>query len=209
MDGEFLPELANLRGKGKEVWDITISGIRGEIEWEKGLMMRINEVKGASFAECIQVSDSLPIMPGAKNVCIELRNKGFQIAAVSGGFSLLANRVQKELGLDYVFANEIVFMRDTLQSVNIRVTANKVNSIQNLVKDLGEPRSNIIAVVDGANDLTLFDLAGLRIAFCAQPMVEARGDVIVRKKDLGNILPYIFEYLNDHNKRPSIQHDEQ
>jgi phosphoserine phosphatase len=204
VDGEFLPELANLRGKGMEVWDITHKGIRGEIEWEKGLMMRINEVKGASYAECIQVSDNLPLMPSAKNVCIELRNRGFQIAAISGGFSLLANRVQKELGLDYVFANELVFMKDILESVNIRVTANKANSIQNLVKNLGEPRNNIIAVVDGANDLTLFDLAGLRIAFCAQPIVEAHSDVIVRKKDLRYILPYVFEYLNDH-ERSSIQ----
>ena len=46
IDGEFLPELAKIVGKEKEIWEITKKGINGEIEWEKGLIDRIKELKG-------------------------------------------------------------------------------------------------------------------------------------------------------------------
>ncbi|MFN3621679.1 MAG: HAD-IB family phosphatase, partial [Nitrososphaerales archaeon] len=157
VDGEFLPELAKLKGIEDKIWDITLKGIRGEINWEVGLRMRIEELKGASYSDCVNISNSLRLMPGAKEVCKALREMGFMLASVSGGFTLLAERVQKELSLDYFFANELVFFADKLDSVVIRVNSNKVNSIQGLVRTLKEPKEQIRAVVDGANDLTLFE----------------------------------------------------
>ncbi|MEM1994389.1 MAG: phosphoserine phosphatase SerB [Nitrososphaerales archaeon] len=197
VDGEFLPELAKLKGIEDRIWDITLKGIRGEINWEDGLRMRIEELKGASYSDCVNISNSLRLMPGAKEVCKALREMGFMLASVSGGFTLLAERVQKELGLDYFFANELVFVADKLNSVVIRVNSNKANSIQGLVRALKEPKEQIIAVVDGANDLTLFELAGLRVAFCAQPVVESNADVVIKNKDLRLILPHIRRYINN------------
>lgn len=196
VDGEFLPELAKLKGIEDKIWEITLKGIRGEIEWEKGLQMRIEELKGLSYTDCVNVSNRLRLMPGAETACKALREMGFMLASVSGGFTLLAERVQKELGLDYYFANELVFVADRLDSVVIRVNSNKANSIQGLVKTLKEPKEQIVAVVDGANDLTLFELAGLKVAFCAQPIVESNADVVIRDKDLSLILPAIKEYIN-------------
>lgn len=200
VDGEFLPELAKLKGIEDKIWEITLKGIRGEIEWEEGLYMRIQELKGVSYADCVNVSNSLRLMPGAKEACRSLREAGFMLASVSGGFTLLAERVQKELGLDYFFANELVFVGDRLDSVVIRVDSNKANSIQGLVKTLKEPKEQIVAVVDGANDLTLFELAGLKIAFCAQPIVESRADVAVKEKDLRLIVPVIKKYITNLEK---------
>ena len=39
LNAEYLPVLAKLMGpeKEKEIWDITIKGINGEINWEEGL----------------------------------------------------------------------------------------------------------------------------------------------------------------------------
>ncbi len=196
VDGEFLPELAKLKGIEDRVWDITLKGIRGEIDWEQGLQMRIAELKGVSYSDCVNVSNSLSLMPGAREVCKTLREMGFMLASVSGGFTILAERVQKELGLDYFFANELVFSADKLDSVVIRVNSNKANSIQGLVKTLKEPKEQIVAVVDGANDLTLFELAGLKVAFCAQPIVESNADVVIKDKDLRLILPAVRKYIN-------------
>ena len=68
IDGEFLPELAKVVGKEEKIWEITKKGISGEIEWEKGLIERINELKGVSYDDCKRVSDDMPIMEGAKEV---------------------------------------------------------------------------------------------------------------------------------------------
>ena len=48
-------------------------------------------------------------MTGAKEACRALKAAGWKLMAVSGGFSLMMDRLQKELGLDYVFSNELIF----------------------------------------------------------------------------------------------------
>ena len=48
IDGEFLPELAKVIGKEDEILEITNKGINGEINWEEGLIERINRLKGIS-----------------------------------------------------------------------------------------------------------------------------------------------------------------
>ena len=53
VDGEFLPELAKLVGKEKEVSEITLKGIRGEIDWAEGLRQRVELVKGVTYEECL------------------------------------------------------------------------------------------------------------------------------------------------------------
>jgi phosphoserine phosphatase len=60
VDVEFLPELAKLVGMENEVRDITLRGIRGEMNWEEGLRQRIELVKGVSFEDCVRVSNPPP-----------------------------------------------------------------------------------------------------------------------------------------------------
>ena len=62
IDGEFLPELAKIIGKEDEILEITNKGINGEINWEQGLIERINRLKGIPYNECIQMANNLPIM---------------------------------------------------------------------------------------------------------------------------------------------------
>lgn len=47
----------------------------------------------------------VPLMPGAKELIAALRSKGVRTAIVSGGVDLLAKRIGRELGIDYVLAN--------------------------------------------------------------------------------------------------------
>ncbi len=73
VDGEFLPELARLVGREREVHDITLKGIRGEIPWEEGLRERIELVKGVTYEDCLRVSNRLPLMKGAVEMAEQLR----------------------------------------------------------------------------------------------------------------------------------------
>ena len=191
VDGEFLPELAKKVDRENEVYELTMKGIKGEIIWEDGLSQRLALVHGCLQQDCIDVANSLPLMNGAPALLQILKNAGWKTVAVSGGFSLLSDRVRDELNLDYAIANELLFKDGKLNGTSFHVKSNKAEALSAILVTLQEPKENIIAVVDGANDLNLFEIAGKRIAFNAQPVVEHQADYIVKEKNMTDIIPIL------------------
>ena len=196
IDGEFLPELAKVVGKEEEIWEITKKGISGEIEWEKGLIERINELKGVSYDDCKRVSDDMPIMEGAKETFDELRKLGFKTLTVSGGPDILIDRIKEELQIDYAFSNKLIFGEGKLQGVDVIVGSDKTIPIKDTIKMMKKQKEDIVITVDGANDIKLFDVAGLRISFNGTELINEKSDSIVNKKDLREIIPVIKEKFN-------------
>ena len=196
IDGEFLPELAKVVGKEEEIWEITKKGISGEIEWEKGLIERINELKGVSYDDCKRVSDDMPIMQGAKETFDELRKLGFKTLTVSGGPDILIDRIKEELQIDYAFSNKLIFNEEKLQGVDIIVGSDKTIPIKDTIEMMKKQKEDIVITVDGANDIKLFDLAGLKISFNGTELIKEKSDSIVNKKDLREIIPIIKEKFN-------------
>lgn len=196
IDGEFLPELAKVVGKEEEIWEITKKGISGEIEWEKGLIERINELKGVSYDDCKRVSDDMPIMEGAKETFDELRKLGFKTLTVSGGPDILIDRIKEELQIDYAFSNKLIFGEGKLQGVDVIVGSDKTIPIKDTIKMMKKQKEDIVITVDGANDIKLFDVAGLRISFNGTELINEKSDSIVNKKDLREIIPIIKEKFN-------------
>ena len=202
-DAEYLPILAETVNKEKEIWDITNKGIKGLINWEDGLQKRVELLKGLNYETCIEVADSLPIMPGAKQTCNALKQAGWKIMAVSGGFTIMTDRLKKELNLDYVFSNELIFNNGELDSVKINVDSDKAKSAQIKINEWGEKKDEITVVVDGANDIKLFDVCGLGIAFRAQDLVKDLATVSLEEKDLSKIIPIINNHYD--LKTPLVQ----
>lgn len=194
FDGEYLPILSEVRNKEKEIWDITRQGLRGAINWEEGLRRRVELLRGISYSTCKDIADKLPIMTGAHELCSTLKDAGWRIMAVSGGFTIMTDRLKVELGLDHVISNELVFEDNQLEGVNIHVGADKAFAAAPIIQEWGEKKEDTITIVDGANDLTLFDICGLGIAFRAQDIVKDRASSIIEDKDLRNALGII----NDH-----------
>jgi phosphoserine phosphatase len=195
-DAEYLPILAEHVNKEKDIWDITKKGIQGLINWEDGLKSRVDLLKGLSFDVCQQVADQLPIMNGAKEACKSLKNAGWKIMAVSGGFTIMTERLKKELDLDFVFSNELIFKDGLLDGVKINVDSDKAKSARIKIDEWKEKQDEIVVIVDGANDIKLFDISGLGIAFRAQDIVKDLATTTLEEKDLSKIIPII----NDHYK---------
>lgn len=191
LDAEFLPVLAEKINKQDEIWDITRKGIEGVINWEEGLKKRIETLKGISYKTCKEVADSLPIMIGAKETCTALRAAGWKLLAVSGGFSIMTDRLKRELDLDYVFSNELIFKDDKLDGVKISVDSDKAKSAMIKVKEWNEQKKDIVVVVDGANDIKLFNICGLGVAFRAQDIVKDLATVTLEEKDLSLLIGII------------------
>jgi phosphoserine phosphatase len=195
-DEEYLPILAEKINKEDEIWEITKQGIQGKINWEEGLQTRVAALKGLDEKVCQEVSDSLPIMTGAKEACRILKAAGWKIMAVSGGFTLMMDRLKEELDLDYVFSNELIFKDGKLDGVEINVDSNKAKSAITKIEEWGEKKEDIVCVVDGANDIKLFDICGLSIAYRAQDIVKDLATTTLEEKDLSKIL----DIINKHYK---------
>ena len=195
-DAEYLPILAEKVNKEKEIWEITKQGIQGKIDWEEGLKRRVDLLNGIDYDTCIQVANSLPIMTGAKKACRALKDAGWKIMAVSGGFTIITDRLKKELDLDFVYSNELVFNNGNLDGVIVNVDADKAKAAMIKIREWDEKKENITVVVDGANDVKLFNIAGFGIAFRAQDLVRDLATVTLDEKDLSKIVGLINTRYN-------------
>lgn len=195
-DAEYLPLLAEQVNKENKIWEITKKGIEGKIDWVDGLKERVHLLRGIEYDTCVEVANSLPVMTGAKEACAALKNAGWRLMAVSGGFTIITDRLKKELGLDFVYSNELVFKDGKLDDVIVNVDADKAKSAVIKINEWNEKKENITVVVDGANDVKLFDITGFGIAFRAQDLVKDLATVILDEKDLSKIVGLINSHYN-------------
>jgi phosphoserine phosphatase len=194
LNAEYLPILAQVLGpsKEKEIWDITKQGIRGDIDWEEGLRKRVNVLKGIKFDDAKLIAENLEIMPGAKDLCLALKDAGWKMIAVSGGFTLITERLKKELGLDLIFSNVLIFKNGLLDDLDLKVTSDKSVVVRPIIKQWGLKKEEIVVVVDGANDLKLFDIAGYTVGFCPVELVKNKADDVVELRNL-SLLKHLLE----------------
>jgi len=195
-DAEYLPLLAEKVNKENKIWEITKKGIEGKIDWVEGLKERVNLLNGIDYDICVQVANSLPIMTGAKEACRALKDAGWKLMAVSGGFTIITDRLKKELCLDAVYSNELVFHDGKLDGVIVSVDADKAKAAMIKIREWDEKKENITAVVDGANDVKLFDITSFGIAFRAQDLVKDLATVTLDEKDLSKIIGLINTHYN-------------
>lgn len=195
-DEEYLPRLAEVINKEDKIWEITKKGIQGEIDWEEGLKTRVDALRGIDEGVCKNLAESLPIMTGAKEACRALKAAGWRLLAVSGGFTIMMDRLQRELGLDYVFSNELIFKDGKLDGVKINVDSDKSKSARLKIDEWGEKKEDIVCVVDGANDIKLFEICGFSIAYRAQDIVKDTAMATLETKDLSGILDIINKHYS-------------
>ena len=195
-DAEYLPLLAEQVNKENQIWEITKKGIEGKIDWVNGLKERIHLLRGIEYDTCVEVANSLPIMTGAREACNTLKNAGWKLMAVSGGFTIITDRLKKELGLDFVYSNELVFKNGKLDDVIVNVDADKAKSAIIKINEWNEKKEDVTVVVDGANDIKLFGITGFGIAFRAQDLVKDLATVTLDEKDLSKIVGLINSHYN-------------
>jgi phosphoserine phosphatase len=188
---EVIDELAEAAGVGAEVAAITEAAMNGELDFCESLRRRVALLEGLSEETLYEMADRLPLTPGAERLVQTLRSLGYRTAILSGGFSIFGERLQKQLGIDFVFANRLEIKAGCLTG---RVEGDvvdgqrKADRLRQLAEQEGIRIEQTIAVGDGANDLPMLDAAGLGIAFHAKPRVKASAEQVISNLGLDGIL---------------------
>ncbi len=203
LNAEYLPVLAKLMGpeKEKEIWDITNKGIRGEIDWEEGLKQRVHALQGIEYNDAYEIAQNLEIMPGAKQLCSFLKKSGWKMVAVSGGFTIITDRLVKELELDKIYSNKLIFNNNKLEGVDITVTSDKSLSVKSFIDENGFTKDEVVVVVDGANDLKLFNLSSFTVGFCPVDIVREKASFVIDNKNLAELIPIFIDRFENKLKQ--------
>ena len=104
---ECIDELAKRAGVGNEVKRITERAMRGEIDFKESFKERVALLKGLDASVMQDIADSFPITEGVDRLMMVLKNCGYKIAILSGGFTFFGEFLQRKYNIDYVYANEL------------------------------------------------------------------------------------------------------
>ncbi|AFL95727.1 phosphoserine phosphatase [Thermococcus cleftensis] len=161
--------------KGKEYAELFFSGKIDYAEWAE---LDASLWRGHTKEEIMEWVRSVEYMEGAGELIDFLRRNDFRIAILSSGLLCLARKVGEELGVDYVFANELIFDENgsITGKVNPIVDFRSKGAILRGLKEELKPELTV-AVGDGYNDLSMFREADVAIAINPHEGVE--GDHVV------------------------------
>ena len=194
IETEVIDELAIRAGVGDQVKAITEAAMRGEIDFCESFRQRCALLKGLDVSVMQEIAENLPITEGVDRLMRILKKVGFKIAILSGGFTYFGNFLKQKYNIDYVYANE-------LEIENGKLTGNHVGDIVDgkrkaeLLRLIAQVENvdirQTVAVGDGANDLPMISIAGLGIAFHAQPKVKATAKQSISTIGLDGILYFL------------------
>jgi phosphoserine phosphatase len=191
---EVIDELAKAAGVGDQVMAITESAMRGEIDFKESLTRRVALLEGLDTSVLQDIARRLPLTEGADRLIATLKKLGYKVAILSGGFTYFGKHLQKILGVDYVFANDLEISADKLTGKILGKIVDgpgKADLLRKIAHKEGLDLNQVIAVGDGANDLPMLDQAGLGIAFHAKPVVRKGAGQAISNLGLDAILYFI------------------
>ncbi|ALO34050.1 phosphoserine phosphatase [Colwellia sp. MT41] len=191
---ECIDEIAKLAGVGEEVAAVTERAMLGELDFAQSLHQRVATLAGAPISILSDVAKDLPLMAGLKPLITELKKHNWRIAIASGGFTYFADHLKETLNLDAAFANtlEIIDGKLTGKVLGDVVDAQvKADSLAILSKEYNIPKSQTVAMGDGANDLVMMAAASFGVAFHAKPIVLAQADSSINVQGLDCLLHWL------------------
>ncbi|MBB6402315.1 phosphoserine phosphatase [Methanococcus maripaludis] len=193
-DCEVIDEIAKFAGVESEIKKITNEAMKGNINFEESLKRRVKLLKGIPVEKLYKFAEKIPVMNGAPELILELKKQGYVTAVVSGGFDFGAEHVKKVLGLDYSYANTLLSENGILTGEVIGPVMSetaKGDILEKIAANENISLKNTVVVGDGANDISMFEKAGFKIAFCAKEILRSKADICIDKKDLKEILNHI------------------
>ncbi|MXU66146.1 phosphoserine phosphatase SerB [Oceanomicrobium pacificus] len=197
MDSTMIPvecidELADYAGVKPQVAEITERAMQGELDFEGAIHARVALLEGLPVAALQTCYDErVTLNPGAAVLVKTMAARGARTALVSGGFTFFTERVAAAAGFALNRANRLEVEGDRLTGkVGLPVLGRqaKLDTLREICGNGGFTPDAVIAVGDGANDLSMVEAAGLGVAYRAKPALADAADVRLDRSDLTALL---------------------
>lgn len=173
---ECIDEIADLQGLKAEVAAITERSMAGELDFASSLRERVALLAGLPEAALETVyQQRLSLQPGAERMLRAVHAAGLQTLLISGGFTFFTERLQQQLGLTHAIANQLEVHNGCLTGRvegELIDAAAKARHLQRLRDTAGLLPDQTLAFGDGANDIPMFQAAGVSIAFRGKPALK-------------------------------------
>lgn len=191
VDFEIINKLASSAGVDEEVRSITEMAMNGGMDFKESLKKRVRLLEGTPISTLDQIAHDLQLTPGSEELIHHLKQVGYKIALISGGFTYFTDVLKERLGFDYTFANELE-IRDGRLTGEIKGDIIDAEAKGSIVYRLAELErispDNIVAVGDGANDCLMIKNAGLGVAFNAKEILKKVSDGTLSRENLLGLL---------------------
>ena len=181
IDGEAIDEIGKLANVEEDIAEITEKAMQGEIDFETSINQRVKLLEGISIDEIQKVADELPLMNGVAETIARLKEENLDVAIISGSFDVVAEKVKNKLGIEKVYTNSFTVEDGKLtgEVTGPLVSGSKLDILKDYVEDAGITLDEVVAVGDGANDISMIESAGYGIAFNAKDSVKEIADIVV------------------------------
>lgn len=191
--GETIDVLGAAHGAGGAISAITAQAMQGDLDFHGALIERVRLLRGMPLEAALAAVGTIEPMPGADTLVAGLKDLGCRVVVISGGFTIATDLLQARIGYETAFANELHVVDGVLTgSVGgpAMFSHSKGKIVAQLQALLQIAPADTLVCGDGANDLSMFPGAGLKVAFGTKGVLDAHADVVVKDHDLSLVLPF-------------------
>ena len=189
----FLHEKLGTWAKGRQYAELFF---QGKITYEEWAQLDASLWKNQPIRKVQQIVNAIPYVDGAKDLIETLKKHDVKVALLSAGLSLLGERIERELDINYSLSNELI-VKDKLLTGEVRVNValnNKEQNLNHILHKFSISPNECCAVGDDESLIPIFKKVALGIAFNPYSReVERNADVVVKSKDLRDILPHVLK----------------
>ena len=177
--------------------------LRGDIDYLEFIRRDVSlwKINGESvkMTTIQKILYSIPFIKGVNECISYLKEHEIQTAIVSAGLDILAEKVAKDIGIEYTFANEVTVGTDgrlTGEGVLRVELMHKDENVKALAEKLHLPLNACAAVGNSCFDIPMLQICGLGIAFNPEDVcVVEIADMVIEEKDLSKLIPKIKSYI--------------
>ena len=107
IEEEVIDLLGKEAGCEKEVAQLTAQAMRGELDFESSLKKRVSQLKGLSIDAFDKIYHELHLSENAVQFIKILKESQIEVGLVSGGFTIIVEKLAKEFGIPLFVANQL------------------------------------------------------------------------------------------------------